>query len=125
MSRKTVFACCVATLILFAPHLRAQTGTISADPNPCEIYLIQDLCLSTISWSSQAVSLVEVWVATSAGESLFATTGRGGPIQKAAPWIQDQDYTFSLYDYSSGARGVLLASVTVRGQRSLRCEPPD
>lgn len=106
MNRKIVFPCCMAVMILFAaPLLRAQSGTISANPNPCEIYLIQDLCTSTIVWSSQGVSLVQVWVATSTGEALFATTGPGGPIQRLG----------------SGITTTLSTSTTIRAADAARC----
>jgi len=96
----------------------AQSGAISANPNPCTIAGGQSVCTTTISWYSQGVSQVEVWVSLNgAPESEFALTSAGGTYYEDAPWIQGppNSYVFNLYDYSSGSRGALLASKTVTG----------
>lgn len=115
----------VFVTVLFSTPLFAQTGTITADPNPCEVYLMQDLCTARITWSTQGASYVQVWVQGSGAEQLFAASGGGGPVYADAPWISQEggNYVFRLYDYSSGSRGALLGSVTVTAFRSLRCEP--
>lgn len=99
--------------------VRAATGTISASPNPCEIFLMEDVCTSRISWSASGTSSVQVWVQEGSGsEQLFAAFG-GGTHSKDAGWIPEHvgNYVFRLYDYPGGVRGALLASVVVRGDR--------
>ncbi len=125
MDRKKILAACTVLLLVVcaAPALRAQTGNISGNPPVCEIFLIQNTCTVTITWSSQGASLVEVWVQTANGEALFARTGTGGPYSQDAPWIQEPTYQFKLYALVNGVRGALLDSVSVHGERSLRCEP--
>jgi hypothetical protein len=125
--RKTIR--CLLRLVVLAlgcTLLRGQTGSISADPNPCEIYLIENLCTSRLTWTSSGTTQVQVWVQGSGDEVLWATTG-SGPRFKDATWIQDHEvvgnYAFRLWDYSSGSRGALLGSVTVHGIRIVRCRP--
>ncbi len=105
--------------------LYGQSGSLTAAPNPCEIFLMEDLCSSTLTWSSQGATSVQLWVQGQYGETLVASTGGGGPYVAEITWIQDylSPYTFQLFDYSSGSRGGLLASVNVSGVRSLRCRP--
>lgn len=98
--------------------LAAQSGWISASPNPCVIAQGESTCTSTITWSSSQVQSVQIWLsANGAPEVLFAAGGGGGPFTSDAPWIQGapNSYTFSLYDYSSGSRGALLSLITVTG----------
>jgi hypothetical protein len=119
----TVFLCLGAWLSL-APLASAQSGSISASPNPCTIYYTQTLCTSTISWSSSGTTQVQVWVSLNGGtQSEFAATGSGSGYFQAAPWIQPDTYVFYLYNYSSGSRGALLASVTVTAITSIVCPP--
>ena len=105
--------------------VRAATGTISASPNPCEIFLMEDVCTSRISWSASGTSSVQVWVQEGSGsEQLFAAFG-GGTHSKDAGWIPEHvgNYVFRLYDYPGGVRGALPASVVVRGDRGRSADP--
>lgn len=101
----------------------AVTGSISASPNPCLIYYGQWYCSTTVSWSTQGASSVQVWVAVDGGgEVLFAGSGGGGWYSSAANWIQNPSvYVFVLYDYSSGNRGAVLGTSVVTANRSDAC----
>jgi hypothetical protein len=102
----------------------AQSGSISSSPNPCTIYHGQSLCSTTVSWSSQSTSSVQVWVSMNgAAETNFASSGGGSGYFQIASWIQGppNNYVFRLYDYSSGSRGAQLASVTVSAVTVITC----
>jgi len=81
-------------------------GIISAIPNPCSVPVGSSVCTTTVSWSSQNTSEVQVWVSVNGGtESLFASSGVGGTYAADAPWIQPNNaYSFVLYAYQAGAR---------------------
>ena len=126
MTRATSFlTLCVLGVLLGPPQLFAQTGSVGSAPNPCTIYYTQSLCTSTVSWSSQGTTSVQVWVSVDGGsETLFASSGGGGTFPQDASWIQAiHSYVFRLYDYSSGSRGALLASRTVTAITSILCPP--
>jgi hypothetical protein len=109
----TVLAAALGTASL---PLAAQSGWISASPNPCVIPQGQSSCTTTLTWSSSQTQLVQVWVSVSGGsEVLFASSGGGGPHSQSAPWIQASGliYSFRLYNYSSGTRGALLSLIEV------------
>jgi hypothetical protein len=95
----------------------AATGSISGSPNPCGIPQGQSTCSSTITWSSQGASVVQVRLSMDGAPTTnFATSGAGGPYSQGAPWIQaGHTYVFYLYDYSSGSQGAQLALVQVTG----------
>ena len=101
------------------PQFFARSGSISASANPCAPGPAQSSCTTTISWSSQGTLWVQVWVSLNDNpEKHFASSGAGGPHSRDASQIEkisDFTYTFSLYDYSWGIRGVQLASVKVTG----------
>ena len=103
---------------LAAPQLSAQTGSISASPNPCQIAAGKRTCTTTLSWSATGASRLRVMVShngRTAGN--FATSGSSG--SQSASWIQaapSHTYTFYLYDYSGGSLGSRLGSVTVTGK---------
>jgi len=108
----------LAFSLICASHASGQVGSIDANPNPCTIPGGQYVCNTTISWSSQGTSEVQVWASLNGGaESAFASSGVGGPYNQSASWIQGppNSYVFRLYDYSGGSRGALLASRTVTG----------
>ena len=106
---------------LSALPILAQTGSLSASPNPCTIPSGKSTCTSTLTWSAQNTSAVQVWVShNGAAKTNFASSGPGSHSQNAS-WIQSSPshtYTFYLYNYSSGSRGALLSSVTVTGKKS-------
>lgn len=109
------------TILIFVPVAHAQTGSVSASPNPCVIAGGGTQCTSLISWTSSGVSAVEVWVSDQGGaEARFATYGSGTYSQNAT-WIlpAPHSYVFTLYDYSSGTRGATLGSKTVTGGYSI------
>lgn len=121
-------------LLSLTQPLFGASGTISASPNPCSIASGQSVCTSTLTWSSQSASVVQVWLSfDGAAETNFATTGGGGPYSQAATWIQaGHSYSFRLYDYSTGSRGAMLASVGVSGTvapppatGTISAQPPD
>ena len=126
MTRATsLLTLCVLGALLGTPPLFAQTGSVDSAPNPCIIYFTQSLCTSTVSWSSQGTTSVQVWVSVNGvSESLFASSGSGGAFLQDASWIKAiNSYVFRLYDYSSGSRGALLASRTVTAITSIVCPP--
>ncbi len=115
---------CLMGLLLGTPQLRAQTGSLSASPNPCTIYYTQTLCTAALSWTSQGTTAVQVWVAGDDGVEVLFAAGGSGEGSMNAEWIQAiQSYVFKLYDYSSGSRGALLAGATVTAVTSIRCPP--
>ncbi len=92
--------------------LATGTGTITGSPNPCMISGSATSCNSTISWTTQNVSTAQVTVedAVGGGETLFASTVSGSQSAQIQPY--PHQYTFRLYDTSSGSR-VWLAATTV------------
>jgi len=116
---------CFLKLAFFVPSAYSQSGSISAAPNPCTIYYGQIVCSSTIFWSSQNTSVVQVWISFNGGaETNFASSGSGGTYSQSAPWIQQappNTYVFRLYDYSTGSRGALLGSTNVFANTSPAC----
>jgi Ricin-type beta-trefoil lectin domain-like len=108
------------------PPALAQTGSIYAYPNPCTIPSGQTQCTTTIYWSSQGTSAVEIWVSWPNGgsPSLFASSYTGGTHTQDASWIQaNGTYVFTLYDYSSGSQGANLGSVSVTGVPTIIANP--
>jgi len=103
----------LASVNVSVPASTAHAGTISASPNPCTVTTPGGTCTLTLSWSTSGVSTAHVWVtdANNVQQDLF--TGTSG--SQSLNWIQalPQHYTFQLYDYSSGSKGTLLASVPV------------
>jgi hypothetical protein len=118
---------CLLGHVLSVSSAYSQSGSISAAPNPCTIYYGQIICSTTISWSSQSTSQVQIWVSFNGGaETNFATSGSGGTYNQSAPWIQQappNTYSFRLYNYSTGSRGALLGSVNVFANTSPACPP--
>ena len=124
MTKAIVFPMfCVLGLLAGTPRLFAQTGSISASPNPCTIYHTQSFCAATVSWTSRGTTAVQIWVSADGRETLFASHGSGRRSMEAG-WIRlMKRYVFKLYDYSSGSRGSLLASTTVTAAMSILCPP--
>jgi hypothetical protein len=117
---RSVFSCLLlfAVVTVLMPPALAQTGSIYANPNPCIIPSGQTECTTTITWSSQGTSAVEIWVSWPNGgsPSLFASSWSGGSHTQDASWIQaNGTYVFTLYDYSGGSQGANLGSVSVTG----------
>jgi hypothetical protein len=96
------------------------SGAIAADPNPCRIERRRSDCTTFITWSTQGVTQAKVFV-TAQGPSGTRTHEFGSSTacestRCSAPWIgRGMTYEFTLYDYSTGRRGPVLASVTVTG----------
>jgi len=111
----------VAVVAVLAPAAYSQTGSITANPNPCFVALGRfsvPTCTNTLTWSSQGTTSVEIWVSEHGSTETFMTgTAGGGPYYAYPPWIQavPDSYVFSLYDSSNGSHGALLGSVTVTG----------
>jgi hypothetical protein len=101
---------------LAASAAHAATGMIAASPNPCEIAPGAHDCTTYVTWSTQGAERARVYV---------RIDGKGGTPEKefgnerrcdrcGASWIEaGARYTFTLVDFSTGARGGELASVTV------------
>jgi len=95
---------------------RAATGTITANPNPCEIRPGAHDCTTYVTWSTQGAQHARVYVRaegkTSSPEKEF---GAATSCAKCgASWIEaGTHYVFTLMDTSAGGRGAELASVTV------------
>ena len=62
-------------IFLGTPQLFAQTGSISASPNPCAISAGQNSCTSTLRWTAQNTTQVKVFVShIGATATNFATS---------------------------------------------------
>lgn len=95
---------------------RSATGTITANPNPCQIAAGAHACTTYLAWSTEGVQQARV---TATAE------GKGGTLEKefasgrtcakcGANWIEaGARYVFRLVDFSSGKKGAVLATVTV------------
>jgi hypothetical protein len=93
-------------------------GTIAADPNPCRIERGWSSCTSYITWSTRGVTQAKVSVTNDSQrgvqEKEFGSSLACESSRCSAPWIATgKTYQFTLYDFSSGRRGQVLASVTV------------
>ena len=95
------------------------SGTISASPNPCTIAEGRSTCTSTIRWTIQNTTMARMFYSHNGARERYFTLVRGDG-SRPVPWIKGppNEYVFSLYDYTGGARGALLASVTVTGTRA-------
>ena len=93
--------------------LAIGTGTINASPNPCTISGGASVCSTTITWSTSNVTTGQVTVQDSAGggEVNFASGTSGS--QSAQLQAPPHQYTFRLYDASSGTRYLLTATTAV------------
>jgi hypothetical protein len=101
------------------------TGSIDLSPNPCTVYPNQTYCTTTVSWSSENTSSVQIWVSENGGaEVLFASSGAGGTYYAAAPWIMpSHNYDFVLYQYQGGNRVAQLGGRRATATISLICPP--
>ena len=93
-------------------------GTIAADPNPCRIERGRSECTSYITWSTRGVSQAKVSVTNASKRGIqekeFGSSLACESSRCSAPWIaRGKTYQFTLYDFSSGRQGQVLASVTV------------
>ena len=95
------------------------SGTISASPNPCTIAEGRSTCTSTIRWTIQNTTMARMFYSHNGARERHFTLVRGDG-SRPVPWIKGppNEYVFSLYDYTGGVRGALLASVTVTGTRA-------
>jgi len=94
----------------------AATGTISANPNPCQIAPGAHDCTTYVTWSTQGAQHARVFVrAEGKGGTPEKEFGNGTACAKCgAGWIEAGDrYIFTLVDFSTGTRGAELATVTV------------
>lgn len=98
------------------------SGSISANPNPCSLYITEALCTSRISWSSSRGGS-EVWVTNIDGSSpqlFYGNTQNGNAY---ANWIPTSGKRFHLI-----SSGVTLATVDVyayqTGQYPPEPDPP-
>ncbi|OGI57527.1 hypothetical protein A3B85_01860 [Candidatus Nomurabacteria bacterium RIFCSPHIGHO2_02_FULL_37_13] len=100
------------------------TGFIWASLNPCPIPAGGNTCTTHLTWDTNAVLEAHVFVN---GELFSNQTSCSGC---SAPWIQSgNSYNFTLYDYSSGSRGKLLAQTQVTAQETATlpatCQDPN
>jgi len=94
----------------------AVTGTISASPNPCPMPPGQRICTTYVTWSTQGAQHARVYVFAEGKtpEREFGTGRTCEPGKCVANWIErGAEYVFTLYDWSTGARGRALARVVV------------
>lgn len=104
------------------PNLRptTMTGTLSANPNPCSIYLGEGVCTSRLSWSTTAGD-AQVWASSpdGSGMALFAQARSGN---QSANWITPDGALFHLI-----SNGQTLQKLLVRGNQlnQHRPEPPE
>ena len=102
-----------------------MTGVITADPNPVRVSDRSGLGVTTLSWTSEGVEMVEVRVGAPDGP-LFSRSGPVGQAQ-TGQWVSD-GMIFYLQDVSGGlplTSAHTLATVTVKveaaaGERSPR-----
>jgi YD repeat-containing protein len=95
------------------------SGSISAGPNPCSLYIGQTACTTRITWSSTRGD-AQVWATNidNSGPQLFASGQSGGQY---ASWITQTGTRFHL---KSG--GVTLATVDVYAYQTNQYPPePD
>lgn len=95
---------------------RAATGVISANPNPCEIAPGRHDCTSYLTWSTEGVQHVRVYVRAEGRKATPEKEFGSGPACErcGASWIEaGTRYLFTLVDFTGGRRGPVLATVTV------------
>ena len=116
---------CVLGPLLAASQLSAQTGSISASPNPCQIAAGKKTCRTTLTWSATGTSGLLVRVSHNRRAStVVSSSGRRGSTSPS--WIQaapSHTYTFYLYSYAGRVQGKLLDSVTVTGKAPTKPKP--
>ncbi len=100
------------------------TGTLSATPNPCLVLGGGTSCDSTVSWNTSNVTSAKLTVqdAAGGGEVLVASTTSGS--QSATIQLPPHQYTFRLYDTSSGT-GYLIAALTVLAEAETLTATPN
>ena len=106
--------------VVVTGQVKTPAGSIAASPNPCTIGAGASACTAAIAWSTQNVTQARVYVsmAGSGSEDLVWDLTACAGQTCSAPWIQPGAvYTFTLHDYSTGARGATLGSVVVTAQR--------
>ena len=117
---------CVLGPLLAASQLSAQTGSISASPNPCQIAAGKKTCRTTLSWSGTGTSGLLVRVSHNGRAStVVSSSGRRGSTSPS--WIQaapSHTYTFYLYNYAGRVQGKLLDSVKVTGKAPAKPKAP-
>jgi hypothetical protein len=97
------------------------TGTLSANPPSCTIPFGSANCSVTIFATANGTTNTRIYVSTPAGgenPNQFGDAGAcaaGGAGCSANFISQSNPATFRLYDYTSGSRGALLATLTVTG----------
>jgi hypothetical protein len=104
--------------------IASGTGAIMASPNPCPVVSPATSCAATITWSTANVGAAEITVEDEAvgGETVFAS-GLSGE-ETAQIQVPPHEYTFRLYDISSGTRLFLAAtSVLGTGTGTITAEP--
>jgi YD repeat-containing protein len=92
------------------------SGSISASPNPCGLYIGETACASRITWSSTR-SDAQVWVTNldNSGPQLFASGQSGGQY---ATWISQGGFRFHLK-----SAGVTLTTVDVSAYQTNQQRP--
>ena len=98
-------------------------GYIWADPQTCTIGQGDDDCTTEIVWTSRNTSAVRVWVSHNGSTTAFTDMDSLWGIKDATFIGESSGYTFSVHDHSGGSKGAQLASVVVRGTRTVT--PPD
>ena len=113
----------LATVEVRAGSDGVTRGYIWADPETCTIGQGDDDCTTEIVWTSRNTSAVRVWVSHNGSTTAFTDMDSLWGIKDATFIGESSGYTFSVHDHSGGSKGAQLASVVVRGTRTVT--PPD
>ena len=101
---------------------RTPTGDLTANPDPCTIAAGQTTCSTTLTWTSENTTAVQL--RRIMGQINEIVVRRGSPNGDTTfSRIDLTDSTFYLYDYSDGRRGKELDTATVHGVRPLSIDP--
>ena len=98
MKRIAALILCVLGPVLATPQLLAQTGTISASPNPCTIAAGSSTCTTTLTWSATGTRGLLVRVSHN-GRPSTVVSSSGARGSTSPSWIQAapaHTYTFYL-----------------------------
>jgi len=103
--------------VVVTAQVKTPAGSIVASPNPCPIVAGASACTAAVAWSTQNVTQARVYVSVGGSEVLVWDSTACAGQTCSASWIQPATvYTFTLYDYSTGARGATLGSVVITAE---------
>src|SRR5664279_1116683 len=96
-----LFLCVSATAGLVLAQ--ESSGTISANPNPCQIDAGRHDCTTFLTWQTRGAQKAKVYVTAEGrhpgAERIFSDSASCDPGKCRAPWIEsDTRYSFQLVD---------------------------